>query len=138
MPTILSSVIVIVHVGTFGKVGLTGCANDGCISTTRKRSPCWLEHVALEWCTKYRYNIFVTTQMRQLRPRSRARNLLNKLPHVQRLYRGKRLWSPRKFMASVGYITLEKAKNTLRGHHAKNVPLTMKNLAASRRVSLTI
>jgi REP element-mobilizing transposase RayT len=80
---------------------------------------CWLEHVALGWCTKYRYKIFVTTQMRQLWPRSRARILLNELPHVQRLYRGKRLRSPRKFMPRFGYITLEKAKNTLRRHHAK-------------------
>lgn len=115
MPTILSSVIVIVHVGTFGTVvRLTGCEDDGCIPTTRKCSQVLVERIVLEWCTKYRYKIFVTTQMRQLWPRSRARILLNELPHVQRLYRGKRRRNPWKFIASVGYITLEKAKNTLR------------------------
>ena len=108
----------------------------------------------LQWCTKYRYKIFVTLQLRQLcliaiaeaakrhnigiidaecdrdhvhviaklpltMPPDRAamllkgisaRIILHELPHVRRIYRGKRLWSPGKFMSSVGYITLEKAK----------------------------
>jgi REP element-mobilizing transposase RayT len=48
-----------------------------------------------------------------------ARIILHEVPHVRRLYRGKHLWSPGKFMASVGYITLEKAKKYLEEHHTK-------------------
>jgi putative transposase len=117
----------------------------------------------LEWCTKYRYKIFVTQQQRQycliaiheaakrhniriidaecdsdhvhvivtlplMMSPSKAAMLLKGLsariiflllPHVRRLYRKGHLWSPGKFMASVGYITLDKAKKYLEEHHAK-------------------
>ena len=117
----------------------------------------------LEWCTKYRYKIFVTPQLRQLcliaiheaakrhnisiidaecdrdhihviaklpltMPPEKAamllkgisaRIILHEVPHVRRLYKKGHLWSPGKFMASVGYITLDKAKKYLEEHHAK-------------------
>ena len=117
----------------------------------------------LEWCTKYRYKIFFTEQLRALclvalqeaAKRHRiaileaevdtdhvhlvaslpltmvpshavgvlkgfsARVILQAAPHVRRLYRGKALWSPGKFIASIGHITLEKAKQYLEAHHAK-------------------
>ncbi len=117
----------------------------------------------LEWCTKYRYKIFVSAQLRELcliaihdaarqhrigiidaevdrdhvhviasipltmSPTAAvqvlksisARIILHQAPHVRRLYRGKWLWSPGKFMASVGHITLEKAKAYVEAHHTK-------------------
>ena len=123
-----------------------------------------------EWCTKYRYKIFVTEQLRHLcliaifdaakqhrieildaecdmdhvhvvaslpltmAPTTAicilksisARIILHEAPHVRRLYKDKGLWSPGKFLASVGQITLEKAKQYLEAHHAKKVPLTIK------------
>jgi putative transposase len=125
----------------------------------------------LEWCTKYRYKIFVTPKLRQLcliaiheaakrhrigildaecdrehvhviialpltTPPTKAAMLLkgisakiimHEAPQVRRLYRGKCLWSPGKFMASVGYITLEKAKQYLEAHHAKKCHLLKRN-----------
>ena len=118
----------------------------------------------MEWCTKYRYKIFFTAQLRELcliaigdaarqhgidvldaqcdvdhvhvlvalpltMPPTTAvrvlksisaRIILHEAPHVRRLYRGRCLWSPGKFMASVGHITLEKAKAYLEAHHAKD------------------
>ncbi len=117
-----------------------------------------------EWCTKYRYKIFYTLQLRtlckivleetaqrhhinivdyevdidhvhlivdiplemtptramQLLKGCSARLLLKELPHLSRLYPHRHLWSPGKFMASVGYITVEKAKQYLEAHHAKS------------------
>lgn len=117
----------------------------------------------LQWCTKYRYKIFITQQLRELcliaiydaakRHRieivdaecdtnhvhvivslpltmtpsfavmvlkgSSARVILHEAPQIQRLYKGKCLWSPGKFMGSIGHITLDKAKQYLEAHHAK-------------------
>ncbi|MBI5798625.1 MAG: IS200/IS605 family transposase [Candidatus Yonathbacteria bacterium] len=116
-----------------------------------------------EWCTKYRYKIFHSEEMRTLckiaiaetakrhameildyevdidhvhvvvslpltMTPARAMNLLkgcsariifHESPHLRRFYRKGHLWSPGKFMASVGYITLDKAKQYLEAHHAK-------------------
>jgi putative transposase len=41
------------------------------------------------------------------------------LPHLRKIYKRKHLWSPGKFVGSVGHITLEKAKEYLKEHHAK-------------------
>src|SRR3989344_2896491 len=117
----------------------------------------------LQWCTKYRYKIFVSQQLRTLcliaiheaakrhkidileaeidrdhvhviasipltmKPSFAtmvlkgisARLILNQAPHIARLYRKRVLWSPGKFMGSVGHITLEKAKAYVQAHHAK-------------------
>ncbi len=40
-------------------------------------------------------------------------------PKLRKDYRKKHLWSPGKFIGSVGHITLEKAKEYLMAHHAK-------------------
>jgi putative transposase len=40
-------------------------------------------------------------------------------PELRKDYKKKHLWSPGKFVGSVGHITLEKAKEYLRAHHAK-------------------
>ena len=52
-----------------------------------------------------------------------------KYPHIKRLYRGGPLWSPGKFMGSIGHITLEKAKEYLETHHAK-APLLILGIPA--------
>ena len=51
-----------------------------------------------------------------------AKALFTEISHLKRLYPKKKLWSPGKFAASVGYITLDKAKNYLEAHHAKAFP----------------
>ena len=48
-----------------------------------------------------------------------SRCLAMAYPHMKRLYRNGPLWSPGKFIGSIGHITLEKAKEYLRTHHAK-------------------
>jgi putative transposase len=62
-----------------------------------------------------------------------ARIILHQAPHVRRLYRGKGLWSPGKFMASVGHITLEKAKQYVEAHHAKRAPVQPQGIPAPTR-----
>ena len=52
-----------------------------------------------------------------------ARALFIQLPHLNRLYPQKHLWSPGKFIGSVGHITLDKAKEYLKAHHAKAFPM---------------
>ncbi len=42
------------------------------------------------------------------------------VPNFRKRYRKGHLWSPGKFMASVGHITVEKAKQYLEEHHAKS------------------
>ena len=48
-----------------------------------------------------------------------ARCLFIELPILRKLYKRGHLWSPGKFVGSVGHITLDKAKNYLEVHHAK-------------------
>ena len=48
-----------------------------------------------------------------------ARVVFQLVPNLRKLYPRGHLWSPGKFAASVGHITLEKAKNYLETHHAK-------------------
>ena len=48
-----------------------------------------------------------------------ARILFRLVPNLRKRYRKGHLWSPGKFMASIGHITLEKAKKYLEEHHAK-------------------
>ncbi|HII29812.1 IS200/IS605 family transposase [Candidatus Woesearchaeota archaeon CG10_big_fil_rev_8_21_14_0_10_47_5] len=48
-----------------------------------------------------------------------AKGLFIEFPYLRRLYRKGRLWSPGKFIGSIGHITLEKAKQYLEAHHAK-------------------
>ena len=42
-------------------------------------------------------------------------------PEMHKLYRRGHLWSPGKFVGSIGHITLEKAKTYLEAHHAKTI-----------------
>ena len=48
-----------------------------------------------------------------------AKGLFLQIPHLKRLYRKGHLWSPGKFVGSIGHITLDKAKQYLEAHHAK-------------------
>jgi putative transposase len=48
-----------------------------------------------------------------------AKCLFKQFPHLRKYYKKGHLWSPGKFIGSVGYITLEKAKQYLEAHHAK-------------------
>src|SRR3989344_8401129 len=48
-----------------------------------------------------------------------AKCVFQQFPQFRKLYRHGHLWSPGKFVASVGHITLEKAKSYLEAHHAK-------------------
>jgi putative transposase len=45
--------------------------------------------------------------------------LFIEFPNLRKYYLKGHLWSPGKFMGSVGHITLEKAKEYLKAHHAK-------------------
>ena len=54
-----------------------------------------------------------------------ARVVFKLVPNLKKLYIRGHLWSPGKFAASVGHITLEKAKIYLETHHAKALlPIT--------------
>ena len=48
-----------------------------------------------------------------------ARVIFQLVPNLRKQYPRGHLWTPGKFAASVGHITLEKAKNYLEAHHAK-------------------
>lgn len=48
-----------------------------------------------------------------------ARGMFKEIPHLSTIYRKRHLWSPGKFIGSVGHITLDKAKEYLKAHHAK-------------------
>ena len=48
-----------------------------------------------------------------------ARVIFQLVPNLRKLYPRGHLWSPGKFAASVGHITLEKAKSYLEAHHAR-------------------
>jgi putative transposase len=48
-----------------------------------------------------------------------AKGLFVELPELERLYKKGHLWSPGKFVGSIGYITLDKAKSYLETYHAK-------------------
>ena len=50
-----------------------------------------------------------------------AHLLFKLVPNLRLRYRKGHLWSKGKFMASVGYITLENAKKYLEEHHAKKI-----------------
>ena len=52
-----------------------------------------------------------------------AKGMFQLFPQLRTYYRKGHLWSPGKFVGSVGHITLEKAKEYLKTHHAKK-PLT--------------
>ena len=45
--------------------------------------------------------------------------IFKQVPNFKKLYPEGHLWSPGKFAASIGHITLEKAKTYLEAHHAK-------------------
>ena len=53
-----------------------------------------------------------------------AKLLFALVPNFRKRYRNGHFWSPGKFAASVGYITLENAKRYLESHHAKTNTLT--------------
>lgn len=46
--------------------------------------------------------------------------LFRLVPNLRKRYKKGHLWSPGKFMASVGYITVDKAKQYLEDHHTKS------------------
>lgn len=50
-----------------------------------------------------------------------ARLMFKLVPNFRKRYPKGRLWSPGKFAASVGHITLENAKKYLEDHHAKAI-----------------
>jgi len=50
-----------------------------------------------------------------------ARGLFKEVSHFHRMYPKGHLWSPGKFIGSIGHITLEKAKQYLEAHHAKDI-----------------
>ena len=58
----------------------------------------------------------------------------------EKYYKKKHLWSPGKFMGSVGHITLEKAKQYLEAHHAKRpvkgIPAFSRREKVARRAIL--
>ena len=49
-----------------------------------------------------------------------ARCLFIEAPELRKIYKRGHLWSPGKFIGSIGHITLEKAKKYLEAHHAKS------------------
>ncbi len=49
-------------------------------------------------------------------------------PQLRKYYRKGHFWSPGKFIASVGHITLDKAKNYLEAHHAKSISPRLESL----------
>lgn len=49
-----------------------------------------------------------------------AHLIFKQVPNLRKLYPRGHLWSPGKFAASIGHITLEKAKAYLEAHHAKD------------------
>jgi len=64
------------------------------------------------------------------------------LPHLKIIYKRKHLWSPGKFVGSVGHITLEKAKQYLEEHHAKllmtGIPDFSRSEKFARRANLQV
>jgi putative transposase len=48
-----------------------------------------------------------------------SRCLFIELPHLKQTYSNGHLWSPGKFVASVGHITLDKAKDYVEKHNKK-------------------
>jgi putative transposase len=64
------------------------------------------------------------------------------VPELRRFYKKGHLWSPGKFVGSVGHITLDKAKNYLEAHHAKSfliligIPAPTRRGGVARRASL--
>ena len=48
-----------------------------------------------------------------------AKGLFAEYPQLRILYKKDHLWSPGKFIGSIGHITLDKAKEYLEAHHAK-------------------
>ena len=48
-----------------------------------------------------------------------SKMLFQLVPNFRKRYKKGHLWSPGKFIASVGHITVEKAKQYLEEHHAK-------------------
>jgi len=129
---------------------------------TKGRSVGWNEY-HLQWCTKYRYNIFTLSKYKNLckillKECCKRHNLtlvdcevdinhvhtlvsipltmtpiqaLNYLkgysskclfillPQLKLTYPDGHLWSPGKFVGSVGHITLEKAKEYVQSHNRK-------------------
>ncbi len=55
-----------------------------------------------------------------------ARVIFQLVPNLRKQYPRGHLWSPGKFAASVGHITLEKAKNYLEAHHAKALDVSVR------------
>jgi putative transposase len=49
-----------------------------------------------------------------------SRCLFELIPFFRIYYKKHHLWSPGKFVGSIGHITLDKAKNYLQDHHAKS------------------
>ena len=45
--------------------------------------------------------------------------LFVEMPELRKIYKSGHIWSPGKFVGSVGHITLERAKAYLQAHHAK-------------------
>ena len=136
----------------------------------------------MQWCTKYRYKIFVFENLRnfckilliesakkhgfeildlevdsnhihviaslpltmtpiaaiQYLKGNTSKGILHDFPYLRKYYRKGHLWSPGKFIGSVGHITLEKAKNYLKAHHAKieGIPAFLHSKKVARRAIL--
>ena len=69
-----------------------------------------------------------------------AKCLFKQFPQLRKYYKKGHLWSPGKFIGSVGHITLEKAKQYLEAHHAKRpargIPAFSRREKVARRAIL--
>ena len=68
-----------------------------------------------------------------------AKILFVLVPNFRKRYKKGHFWSQEKFAASVGHITLEKAKQYLEAHHAKTTtrnPISEQQFGVERSESL--
>ena len=69
-----------------------------------------------------------------------AKCLFVLIPQLRNYYKKGELWSPGKFVGSVGHITLDKAKKYIEAHHTKNpltgIPAPKRSEGVARRASL--
>ena len=96
-----------------------------CISEAAKRHG--IEIIEIEVDADH---VHVIANLPMTMPPTRALNLIKGLsahllfkliPNLKRRYPKGSLWSPGKFAASIGHITLDKAKKYLEDHHAKSI-----------------
>ena len=57
-----------------------------------------------------------------------SKGLFIALPRLRKIYKKGHLWSPGKFVGSVGHITLDKARSYIEVHHAKFILILLESL----------